>query len=832
MGEVYQARDTSLGRDVAVKILLSAFSADEDRLRRFKQEANATGMLNHPNILAIYDIGSHDGVPYVVSELLEGMTLRDRMNGSTLSPRKVTDYAVQIASGLAAAHEKGIVHRDLKPENIFITKDGRAKILDFGLAKLTILAGRPETDASTLPDLTEPGRVLGTVGYMSPEQVRGLEVDHRSDIFAFGAILYEMLSGKRAFQGNSAVETLHAILKEDPPDLPHTNPYVSPALERVMRHCLEKDPEERFQSARDLAFDLGMISGISLPDSPPTIIKPTPLRRYLWPTVIAFALLLAAAGGYFYSQFARQTTLPSYYQITFRRGTIFSARFAPDKRTIVYSATWNGNPLDLFSTLSGSPESRSLGMTDADILAISSSGEMAILINRRYIGHFISRGTLAHLPLGGSAPREILEDVQQADWSPDGTSLVVVRYVDGRNRLEYPIGKVLYETSGHISYPRFSPKGDMIAFLDHPGPLDNRGWVAVIDLNGNKRTLSGEWAVEEGLAWSPAGNEVWFTASKAGEVTALHAVSVAGKERVVARVPINMMLHDISPGGDVLLTVYNLSTPIVGLPPGEAKERDLSWLDNASLYDLSADGKTFIFQYYGQGSGVNYASYLRRTDGSPAVRLGEGAALALSPDGKWVLAVLNVPRQAILMPTGAGEIRRLERDGLEDHGNNSWFPDGKHVIFTGKEPGKGARCYMQDIDGGEPRPITPEGVTGTMVSPDGKFLVATDAQQKKYLYPLDGGESRPLNGLDANDKIVRWSGDGRSLFVYRRGELPVKIYRLGLGNGNKELLRELMPSDASGIYVTPRLFLTPDGKSYVYQLQRYLSDLYRVEGLF
>src|SRR2546425_2829945 len=263
MGEVYRARDTRLGRDVAVKVLPSFFSADTDRLRRFEQEACAAGALNHPNILVVHDIGMHDGSPYVVSELLEGETLRRRMGGTALPQRKAIDYGLQVAHGLAAAHEKGIVHRDLKPENIFITNDGRVKILDFGLAKLTGAGDtdQSQTDIPTRRVDTDPGIIMGTVGYMSPEQLRGRRADHRSDIFSFGAILYEMLSGRRAFHGESTADTMSAILRQDPPELSGTNQNVNPALERVVQHCLEKNPEERFHSASDLAFAIQALSG-------------------------------------------------------------------------------------------------------------------------------------------------------------------------------------------------------------------------------------------------------------------------------------------------------------------------------------------------------------------------------------------------------------------------------------------------------------------------------------------------------------------------------------------------------------------------------------------
>src|SRR5687767_4581353 len=285
MGEVYRARDTELGREVAVKVLPFSFSADRDRLTRFKQEACAAGALNHPNILVVHDIGAHDGSPDVVSELLEGDTLRKRIGGSSLSQRRAIDYALHIAHGLAAAHEKGIIHRDLKPDNIFITNDVRVKILDFGLAKLIQDDGTPQpSDIPTRRVDTDPGVVIGTVGYMSPEQLKGRAADQRSDIFSFGAILYEMLSGRRAFHGESAAETMSAILREDPPELSDTNKNVSPSLERLVNHCLEKNPEARFHSARDVAFALEAVSGSAVASETTTAqsIVPTTSRARQW----------------------------------------------------------------------------------------------------------------------------------------------------------------------------------------------------------------------------------------------------------------------------------------------------------------------------------------------------------------------------------------------------------------------------------------------------------------------------------------------------------------------------------------------------------------------
>ncbi len=341
MGEVYRARDTRLGRDVAIKVLPASFSADPDRLRRFQQEARAAGMLNHPSVTAVLDIGEHEGAPWVAQELLEGETLRAALAGGRLAGRRTIEYAIQVARGLSAAHEKGIVHRDLKPENLFVTKDGRIKILDFGLAKLK----SPETGSAQLTEIptetagTEPGIVLGTLAYMSPEQVRGGPADGRSDIFSLGSILYEMLSGKRPFRGDSAADTMSAILREDPPDLSATDQEVPPGLERIVRHCLEKNPEQRFHSAHDLAFDLEALSDPSGPRPGPPV-PAAPSRRGVLRT-IAFVVLAAALGLLAGRQIREKppSSTPTFHRLTFRRGFVSSARFGPDGHTVFYAAS-------------------------------------------------------------------------------------------------------------------------------------------------------------------------------------------------------------------------------------------------------------------------------------------------------------------------------------------------------------------------------------------------------------------------------------------------------------------------------------------------------------
>src|SRR5579872_554825 len=499
MGEVYRAFDTRLERNVAIKILPEYFAKDNERLERFKRESRATAALNHPNILAIYDIGDHRGNPYVVCELLEGETLRDRLRTGPLAARKAIHYGQQIARGLAAAHEKGIVHRDLKPENIFFTTDGRARFLDFGLAKIT----RPEADTSgdspTQQVATDAGTVMGTVGYMAPEQVRGKPADPRSDIFAFGAILYEMLSGKRAFHGDSPVDTMSAILKEDPPDLVETNRNVSPALERIVRHCLEKNPAERFQSARDVGFNLEALSDISTPTRGGMRALPEERasRRWLMPVLASLLVVASWAGIYRFAHRAAPRN-PTFHEITFRNGTIWDARFAPDGQTIVYGAAWDGLPQEMFSTRFDSSDSRSLGLPSAQILSISSKGEMAIALHPLSFAHFAQVGTMAYVHMAGGAPHEVLENVLWADYAADGESMAVVRPgTPALSHLEYPIGTVIYEPEGWVSHVRFSPNGDFLAIADHvPGGDDGR--IVIIDKKGNRKASSSFYSSVEG----------------------------------------------------------------------------------------------------------------------------------------------------------------------------------------------------------------------------------------------------------------------------------------------------------------------------------------------
>jgi Tol biopolymer transport system component len=836
MGEVYRARDPRLGRDVAIKVLPSSFSDNSDRLRRFAQEAKAAGILNHPNITAVFDIGDHEGSPYVVQELLEGETLRSVLAGRKLPQRKAVDYALQMAHGLAAAHDKGIVHRDLKPDNIFVTKDGRIKILDFGLAKLTQIGDTDTGPQTNLPTAsgTEPGVVMGTLRYMSPEQVKGKPADARSDIFALGAILYEMVAGKHAFGGDSAGETMASILKEEPPDLTLANQSIPPGLERTIRHCLEKNPEQRFHSAHDLAFDIESLSGLSAPTGavPAAPLAASRRRRSL--AAAALALLVAVGVGSFLAGrrvgSSRASADVTFKALTYRSWPVFRALFAPDGRTVVFSAARAGNRPEIFTLDPGYPEPKPLGLPEAHLLSVSRQGELALLTKTRFIYSRIFSGTLARMPLGGGAPREVLEGVQEADWAPDGENLAIIHEVDGQEHLEYPIGKVLYATSGYLSDLRFSPQGDRIAFLDHPFQWDDRGGVAVVDLKGKKTDLAqGYWGAE-GLAWSPDGKEIFFSAGRGFSSFDIRAVTLDGRNRVALAGAGGLTILDIARDGRWLAARDDTKWRLMNKAPGVDSERDLAWLDVSYGAALSGDGRTLLFTEYSGAVGDNYAVCVRKTDGSPVVRLGEGWAGDLSPDGRSVLAVVPTsPDRLMLYPTGPGQPQRLDSGPIRDYTSARWFPDGKTILVCGTDDKQASRCYAQEVPSGKPQPVTPAGTRGGLLSPDGRLVLVQGARKEYQIQPLGGGEPRLVPSLGPEDTVSRWTADGKGFLVYRPSEIPVRLDRVDLASGGRNFVRSFSPGDLTGVVRIEQLIFADDESSYAYSATQRRSDLFLIE---
>jgi serine/threonine protein kinase len=800
MGEVYLAFDPRLGRELAIKILPTGSADNAERRARFVREAKLASALNHRNILTIYDIATTevDGklVDFVAMEYVHGRTLDKLIGRKGLRLAEALRYAQQIADGLAAAHGAGIIHGDLKPANIVVNEQGEIKILNFGLARLM---AREEADA-----------------YMSPEQAEGQSVDRRSDIFSFGAVLYEMITGRRAFNGASQ--------RSDPAPMTETRDQLPREVQRIVQRCLRKDPRRRWQSAADLKIALeDALQEWEGSGDPGLRMAP---KRRRWTPFLWLALALAA--GAYVGANSRTRPRPTFQRLTFRRGDISGAKFSPDGQTVLFSAQWAAEPTTIFSTRLGRSESRPLGLSPARILSISSAGELAILLGSATSG---TPGTLARVPLSGGAPREILENVNDADWAPDGNSLAVSHSVGGYNRIEYPIGTVLEQSIGRPPLSlRVSPKGDLLAFFEYDNSVGDFA-VTILDTRGRKRVLSRGWRSEGGLAWSPKGDEIWYSGGKSGGEPVLRAVKMNSNDRIVEEAPAWIALKDIASDGRVLASVVDTRLGISGLAPGSKQERDLSWFEASRIYDISADGNMILFAELTYGQSRNPAIYLRKTDGSPAVRLGDCNRPTLSPDGKWVACIVSdgARTSLVLLPTGAGQGRTIGASGMH-YERVEWFPDGQRILFSGNEPNRPARTFVLDVAGGKAVPLTSEGMDASHVSPDQRYATVV-ALGKLGLLPIRGGDLKTIANLESGESVIRWSGDGRFLFL-RKLEEPtlLKISRLEVATGRKELWKELRAPDPVGVQIL-QLVMTPDGNSYAYSFQRDISTLYLAQGL-
>ena len=834
MGEVWRARDTRLGRDVAIKLLPAEFASDPDRLRRFEQEARAVAAISHPNILALYDVGSHEGSPYLVTELLEGESLRGRLRTGALTPRKAIEMAAQIASGLAAAHEKGIIHRDIKPENVFVTKDGHVKILDFGIAKL--VAPRSVEDLikqTTVVDATEAGALLGTVGYISPEQVRGESFDHRTDIFSFGCVLYEMLSGRSPFRRDTAAETMTAILHDDPVPLAGTGREVPPVLQGIVGRCLEKNPQDRFHSAHDLASDLELLARISDTGTEPRPeFAESTLRSRGW--LRLSAVLVAAAvltlGGALVDRRWSKAPARRCERLTYRRGFVTAARFTPDGRTVVYSATWDGAPTELFSIRLGNPESTPLGYSHAELLAVSPTDELALCRNRssplsRWSSSYGAVTTFAVAPFSGGTPRDLDDTVKDADYSPDGRAMAVARFSgkvgdEVSGQLEYPIGTVRAK-SDFFSCPRVSPDGKRVAMFQGAK-------VAVVDTSGGSpRVLTDDLTGADSLAWSTSGDEVWYA-----DKNELLAVTLSGRKRVVYSQTMRLTLQDVAKDGRVLITTWDKRERQFFRGPGDTADRELTWLDWTLGSRLSDDGRLFPFCESEEGTGFKFVSYLRRTDGSPPLKLGEGLFPQLSPDNQFAVTTNFEKNEFVVYPVGPGAARAVPISGVKVR-IAALLPDDTTICFSGNEPAHGERLWLTDLAGSKPRPVTPEGPYGSQrVTQNGRYaLVRLD--DATWLYPLPGGKPWRMTGVLKDELIAAVAADGQFAFVYLRQEVPIKVYKVDARTGERVLFREISLSDQAGtdILTYPFVFMTSDGRSYNYGFDQTLSDLYLIEGL-
>ena len=831
MGEVWRARDQRLNRTVAVKILPPDLANDAMRRARFEQEAKSLGALNHPNIVAVYDIGQDNGRSFLVSELVDGESLRSIVDRGALPVRKVIDYGVQIAEALAAAHELGIVHRDLKPENIMVTRTGRIKVLDFGLAKHN-LAPAPGDRTATIA-VSQPGMVMGTAGYMSPEQVRAEAVDARSDIFSFGCVLYEMIAGKRAFLSRSSVETLHAILNADPPQFDLIAP-PPPAVAAIVHRCLEKRPEQRFQSAADLAFALRSIGSAS--SAGQATLPVTPKRR--WKPAAAAIVIAAAlfAAGFLARSWTTARAPARFQRITFHKGFVSNARFSPDGRNIIYEASWEDGPSRIYLSVPGNPNSRDLGVPPGSrLLAVSSKQELA---------YTDEAGNLMRGSISGGQMRPLLDHVAAADWSPDGSELAVLRQVNGKARIEYPIGTIVADD---LHFPletiRVSPDGNRIAYTSF-----FRGRAVelrVVDRKGRQTSLgasSGQTISNNPnpLCWSPKGDEIWFRSFDSNDTQTVYAIDLHGRRRTVANFPALMDLYDLSPNGDALVGSSLIRWGILGVAPGQTEERDLSCLDSGVLMGISNDGSLIAATVSGESGGPKGSVYIRKTDGSPPIRLDDGSAYAISPDGKWVSGYVvdeSGLRRFVLFPTGPGAQIPVDVPGVKPAAVFGWLAGERRYLVAGRLEGKKYQCFAWDVRRGTVTPVCPENTPDRIdisASPDGtKVLNAAIDGSGWVVYPVDGGPPQSVKGISSEEMPAGWRADNRSLYVRprRAGDTSTPVWIVDIASGKRSLWKEIRPSQPIDFHYDLHLHITPDGRAYAYNFSIHLSDLYLAQGL-
>jgi Tol biopolymer transport system component len=770
MGVVYRAHDETLRRDVAVKVLPPSFAADPDRLRRFEQEARAAGALNHPNILAVYDFGEHEGSAYEVTELLEGRTLREQMGGRALPVRKAVDYAAQIARGLAAAHEKGIVHRDLKPENVFVTKDGRVKILDFGLAKLT----RPELPGTSLTDVpalaTEPGVVLGTIGYMSPEQVRGLAADHRSDIFSFGAIFYEMLAGERAFRGDSAVETMSAILREEPAEFSEGSAKIPPGPARVVRHCLEKDPLARFQSIRDVAFDLETLSGVSGPAVAVPAAALAPTRRTPWGR-LALLALAALALGFVLGTFRKTAPSPSsvrVHRLTDFPGLEESPALSPDGKSVAFAA-YVGDKRQIWVRLIARGAPLQITRDDVDHQAPRWAPDGASLLYYSPPAEGEPQGTVWEIPALGGSPRRIASSIGGADISHDGQKIALFRFLNGRIELvvsarDGGAPKVIAQLPLGFYYlsPRWSPDDRSIAYQS--------GYVFAHDVfvvpveEGKPRKITREGRLLSGFCWSADGSGIMYSSARGSTV--------------------------------LYLPTFNLWT--VGLD-GEGLRQltfgEASYVDP----DLDATGTVVagrilrhfnIWKFPVDGSAVENVRrgvQVTRQTGqvqTPSVGASDRELVYLSDSGDhgnlWVIDT----------ETGANRQITYEQDPNVGLGVSVWSPDGRHIAFvsTRNLPVGNVGIWLVNPDGSNLRNLVPMGGWASW-SRDGRWLYYNEGSG--YTGPMK--KTRPEGGAGV---AVRTEKGNRSAISPDGSTLYFVVERPTVSGGSDYEVRVASPESA------------------------------------
>ena len=818
MGEVYRALDRRLGRSVALKVLPASVVSDETRLRRFEVEAKAVAELSHPNILAIFDFGREGDIVYAALEFVEGSTLKSVLAAGSLSPRKAADYARQIVLALAAAHARGVLHRDIKPDNVMITDDGRVKLLDFGLARRVEAS---QGDTTSIAGLTDPGKVLGTFGYMSPEQVRGGTVDERSDLFAVGVVLYEMLAGEPPFGRSDRADALAAVLRDDPPSLP---PAVPTSLQRIVQRCLEKAPAQRYQSAADLAFSLEAFGGSGVSGAAtPVPETPQPIRRrQLGAAILTSVIAVAAAAGWAVDHWlTRPTPAPTFSRVTYRRGLVFRGRFAPGGTSIVYDASWEGRPMDVFDSALGSQDSRPRGLAPSVLLAIASSGDLLILQSPRVLNHYIRVGKLATATPSGSQ-RLLADGVSSADWTPGSRELVVSKQDGAEWVVEWPLGHVVYRSASSISDVRVSPAGDRVAWLERKTIEESA--IVLADRQGRASVLASAGTGPGGLAWTPNSREVWFTASKSVALADIEvrASTLDGRSRVILDLPGGVRILDIAPDGRVLVSRPRESGELViedsGVP------RTNGWLSSSAIKDLSDDGSQVLFTEDGL---VGFDLFLRPTTGGPAINLRAGLVWArarLSPDGLRVAS--RQTDHILVIPVKSGNEVSVPASGQVA----AWLADSRRLLLWSPED-RGGRPAIVAIDASTPEVVQEIPCERLPILVDSGNAIACVSDGAITVRAISGGATRRITPTRPLGSLIGASADGRSIFSLAPDALPASVLAIDMASGRVSVAREPKVPDATGVWRVGPMLLTPDRRVLAYSLGRQLDELYLYTGL-
>ncbi|MGD8439870.1 MAG: protein kinase [Holophagae bacterium] len=833
MGEVWRATDTTLDRDVALKLLPAELVADVERLRRFQREAKIVAGLNHPNIATIYGFETEGETSILVMELVEGLTLAERLRRGPLTIDDAIAVARQVAEALEHAHEKGIIHRDLKPANIMIDDQLNVKVLDFGLAKaLDPSASRPPTSLESIADsptvsveTTRAGSIFGTAAYMAPEQARGKPVDTRADIWAFGCVVYEMLTGSQAFAGETVSDTLAAILRETP-DWDRIPAGTPARIRLLLERCMAKDPRQRIHHVADARLDLDS-SEVERPEAPMTTRTPNP-----WRWIAIAGALATAALSWSLLRPEPPRSAAQFTRLTYERGTITGAAFAPDEHTVIYSACWGDEPSRVYLRRLDSLTALDVDLGDGRVHDASADGRVALIRSPPLSSFAVSSelGTLAVADITGGGVREIIGNALACSFGPDGV-LAVSRMLENSGTIEYPPGRVLAEVAGQSYDVAVSPDGSRVAYVDGPVRRDTGGRIAVVGTDGGVRHLTDEWGDINGLAWTPDGRGVVFSGAENGRWL-IRLVTLDGLVEQRIGVPTELRIWDMASDGRLLVATGE--SRVETWVDDAAGSRELTLRAGTFPFDLSRNGRQIVTVVMGGREELEVFS--GPSDGSPLAHIGEGYPFAISPDRRWVVGrETGSTTRLTLWPTGPGESRHVP---LEFEASLvRWHPDGASLVAVGSVNGEAQQLWRIDLDTETAEPVSAYPVTVDLaarfyLSPDGTTAAIRGGNGRVELLPLDGGEPWPVPGMLDGDALAGWGLDGWLFIAERSAESRghVRLIRLDPDSGTRETFREIQAHDPSGVEVVGAVQVASDGSTVAYAIFRDLASVYVVEN--